>query len=134
MHRSPGATHRTLVSPSKPWSPGIKYKSVWLSSKHPHLLSQLASLICLMLNFYYCYKHFSRKQNRIQIENHGLYFLNTIIWAWSQCLIKHTIKQKKKTFFLKWEKKKSSTIKIPSNNFHVAKEHYFQLNRSIYDS
>lgn len=105
MHRRSGATHRSLVSPSKPWSPGIKYNSVWLSSKHRHLLSQLASLTCLMLHFYYCYKHFSRKQNRIQIENHGLYFLNTIIWVWSQYLIKHTIEQKK-TFFLKWEKKR----------------------------
>lgn len=54
-----------------------------------------------MLNFYYCYKHFSREQNRIQIENHGLCFLNTIIWVWRLCPIKHTIKQtKKKNHFL----------------------------------
>lgn len=125
MHRSPGATHRTLVSPSKPWSPGIKYKSVWLSSKHPHLLSQLASLICLMLNFYYCYKHFSRKQNRIQIENHGLYFLNTIIWAWSPCLIKHTIKQKKKNFLFKMGKEKKQHYKNSIQQFSCCQRTLF---------
>lgn len=67
-----GTTCRSLLSPPMTWVPSTKFRvQGWQQAPLP-TESGCQSDMSNIKNFYYCYEHFSREQNRIQIQNHSL--------------------------------------------------------------
>lgn len=67
-----GITCRSVLSPPMTWVPSTKFRvSGWQQAPLP-TESGCQSDMSNIKNFYYCYEHSSREQNRIQIQNHSL--------------------------------------------------------------